>query len=383
MIDIIVCVLVLLIFYVYFGYPVILFVFQKLPKHYETSEVKPFVTILITAYNEESFIKRTINSILELNYPNDKIEIIICSDASTDRTDDIILSYNETRLKLHRMKVRSGKYSAQKEGVKYAKGDIILLADASGEFEPNALINLIKHFSNPSVGSSVGRKIIKETGSSVAKGDGLYWRYESKLRHLETLNGSSWVGCEGGITAVRKNLLSFDYKSWIAQDYALCCRIYEQGYRNIYEPNAIVYEAPSTNFLSEFKRKIRVIVRGIQAFLNFGKLLNPFNHAMFSFQNISHRLLRWLVPFFLILLFIVSGLSDSFLINILYIAQILFYCIGLVHGILLMFNENIKIKHSVFSVPLYFTSMNLAALISWMLLFKKFDRWNRSERESS
>ena len=384
MIDLIAFISLFFIAYTYFGYPALLIIWPKrkeaISKH---SDYKPTVTVLIAAFNEEAGIEKTIRSFLESHYPSDKLEVIICSDASTDRTDEIARSFRDKGVKLHRMISRGGKFEAQKEAFKFAHGEIILLADASGQFDSDAIRTLMRHFTDATVGSSVGRKIIKKAGTSVAKGDGLYWRYESKLRHLESLTGASWIGCEGGITAIRKNLLSFDYKSWFAQDYALCCRVFEKGYRNLYEPEAVVYEAPTKDIFFEFSRKIRVIVRGIQAFFAFGYLLDPIKHRMFFFQNMSHRLLRWLVPFFLIFFLIFSGLSENAFLKVLFFGQSVFYSMAIFAGLLhLLYRKNHFLLFFLF-IPLYFTSMNLAALFSWMFLFKKFEMWKRTEREQA
>ena len=132
----------------------------------------------------------------------------------------------------------------------------------------------------------------------------------------------------------------------------------------------------------EFFRKIRVIVRGIQAFFAFGYLLNPVRHKMFFFQNMSHRLCRWLVPFFLVLLFFSSGLSQNILLKIIFWGQIVFYFLALFAALINLINRKKPLSFFFLTTPLYFTAMNLAALISWMVLFKKFDIWKRTERDN-
>ncbi len=378
--DFIALLSIFVIAYAYFGYPALLMIWPKRKTAFRKSpRFDPAVSILIAAFNEEKDIEKTILALLKSNYPADKLEIIISSDASTDRTDEIVRSFSDNNVKLYRLENRGGKFEAQRNAIKCSTGDIIVLADASGEFDPDAINKLIRHFENKDVGSSVGRKIIGNTDGSAGQGEGLYWRYESKLRHLESLAGSSMVGCEGGISAIRKELLSFDYNSWIAQDYALCCRIYEKGFRNIYEPEAVVYEKPTRNMHLEFSRKIRVIVRGIQAFFAFRHLLNPLKHGMFFFQNVSHRLLRWLVPFFLILLFVSSGISENIFLKVLFFGQIVFYLSALIGGLIIFFRGDNRVGRFL-AIPLYFSAMNLSAMVSWGLLFKKFGIWKRTER---
>ena len=161
--------------YTYLGYPILLLIWPKRKGvRSKYSDYRPTITVLIAAFNEEANIGKTIISMLESNYPSDKLEIIISSDASTDKTDEIVRSFNNKGVKLHRMKSRSGKFEAQKQAFKLAQGEIILLADASGQFDSDALKTLMRHFTDPTIGSSVGRKIIKKAGTSVAKGEGLY-----------------------------------------------------------------------------------------------------------------------------------------------------------------------------------------------------------------
>ena len=383
MIELLTYISLFFIVYTYFGYPAILMVWPKRRKleTYERLAEDPTVTVLIAAYNERANIKQTITSLLNSEYPSEKLEVLISSDASTDGTDEVVLSFDEKRVRLHRMKSRSGKFAAQKEALQSAKGELILLADASSEFKSDAIRTLVRHFADCTVGSSVGRKIIRKTGTSVAQSDGLYWRYESKLRHLESLTGASWVGCEGGITAIRRNVLSFEYESWIAQDYALCCKVFEKGYRNIYDPEAIVYEQPTKDIFFEFARKVRVIVRGIQGFFAFAYLLHPIKHKMFFFQNVSHRLLRWLVPFFLICLLISTACSRFVFLKAFFFIQVFFYLLAAYAILVSLLKKNqIQMFPFFISIPLYFTTMNLAALISWILLFRKFEIWKRTER---
>ena len=382
--DYIVLLTLLLIAYTYFGYPLLLRVW---PKKYPLPDSQlssfPSLTVMIAAYNEENAITATIQSFLKSNYPKEKLNILVVSDASSDNTDRIVLAMQHERVQLIRSPLRMGKFEVLKTHFSESQGRIVVFADASGQFHPDAIRKMVRHFRNPSVGSVTGRKLIMQTGSSVSKGDGLYWRYESGLRRMESLTGASWVGCEGGITAIRRDLMVFDYPSWIAQDYALCCRIYEQGYRNIYDPEAVVLEPPSKRMAKEFSRKVRVIVRGIQAFFYFHSLLNPIRHPMFSFQNISHRLMRWLVPFFLILLLYASATSRTGVVTVFFFTQILFYGIG-AYGLL---TDQIKSTSQpqvwFLSVPQYFISMNIAAFFSWLILFKRFGVWKRTERDES
>ncbi len=366
--------------YVYIGYPFILWVIGRFSKKAESPDVSyPSVTVLLSAHNEDAIIGRTLDSIFQCEYPNDLLDVIVVSDGSTDRTDEIVNSFNNNHVKLLSFNQRRGKNVALAGAYQQAVGDILIVVDASSIFRSDSIKKLVRHFSDPKIGSVVGSKVILDTGSSVSRGDGLYWKYESMIRSLESAIGSSWVGVEGGFFAIRKALLQMDFGPDLASDYAICCNVYEQGYRNRYDRSAIVYEPPTSGMDKEFLRKVRVIVRGIRAFFVYKNLLNPFKHPGFSFQNISHRLCRWLVPFFLISLYLSSALGASSASQLLFYIQTVFY-LAAIAGICL---KPLRVKPWLTSIPLYFTTMNAAALISWFLLWYRFDIWKPTERESA
>lgn len=360
--------------YTYAGYPLLLFVWRSLAARRGkpvSSGRRPSVSILIPAYNEEDCIAETVSSILKADGADKNMEILVVSDASTDRTDQIVDGFHDKRVRLIRQPMRSGKAAAHAAALAVAKGDVLVLIDASSRFRNNTLVLLLQGFADPRVGSVVGSKRIIPTGTSVAKGDGLYWRYDSLLRSLESQTGSSWVGCEGGVYAIRRSLFNLNYPGDIAQDYAVCCEVFKQGYLNRYEPSAIVDETASQTMEAEFRRKVRVIVRGIKAFFAYAYLLNPFKAPGFFVQNMSHRLMRWVVPFLLVaILFLSSGAFFAI--------QAVFYGLALA-GLLL---RKISRVPWVLSVPLYFTTVNLAALVAWGQLFRKYDVWERTSRET-
>jgi cellulose synthase/poly-beta-1,6-N-acetylglucosamine synthase-like glycosyltransferase len=368
---------ILFIFYAYFGYFLILLLFKKKNTHFK-EEYYPKVSVIIAAYNEEDCIRETIESILKSDYPAESLEIWVSSDGSTDGTDEIVKTLANSQVHLHRVKRRAGKVNAILEVVNKADGEILILIDASSRFLESTIKRLIGYFADVSIGSVTGRKKIIESNSDVSNADGLYWRYEAKLRELESRTGSSLIGCEGALTAVRKSLFSMNFPKTIAEDNALGYQIYEQGYRNIYEPEAIILEDASKDMKQEFLRKSRVITREMQGMLYFYYLFNPFKHPMFVFQNISHRICRWVAPYLLIFILIGSFYSDHILFRILFFLQVLFYGVAL-FGLLLP-----REKRSFFlvSIPIYFTTVNLAAFFAWFFLFKDYAVFERTEREN-
>jgi cellulose synthase/poly-beta-1,6-N-acetylglucosamine synthase-like glycosyltransferase len=355
MIEIIVLFSIIFIFYAYFGYFLVLFVFKKKNKLFK-EEYYPKVSVIIAAYNEEDCIRETIESILKSDYPRESFEIWVSSDASTDKTDEVVKTLANSQVHFHRVNKRAGKVNAILEVENKAKGEILILVDASGRFLETTIQRLVKYFSDDSIGSVTGRKKIIESNSDVSNADGL-----------------------GALTAVRKSLFKMDFPQTIAEDNALGYQIYEQGYRNIYEPEAIILEEASKDMKQEFLRKVRVISREIQGMIHFYYLFNPIKHPMFVFQNISHRICRWVIPFLLIFILFGSFYSDSVLFRILFLLQILFYGTALLG----LFLPKQKRGFFLISIPLYFTTVNLAAFFAWFFVFKNFAIFERTEREKS
>lgn len=337
-------------------------------------------TVLIAAYNEEDCIEETIRSILASNYPKELLVVIIVSDASTDRTDEIVQSFNGQGVQLVRQPVRSGKTAALKLGASLAQSEILVLGDASSWFTSNAIKNLMRYFVDPKVGSVTGSKQVKVAGSAGSRGEGAYWRYESGVRWLESqMPGGSQIGCEGGIIAIRKAVFSVDFPVEACVDIAIGFRIREQGFLNLYDPSAVIYERPSQHLKFEFQRKIRTIVRQFWGLFYFRHLFNPFKYPAVFFQNLSHRLFRWWVPFFLILLLVCSALGGHPIERALFGAQCLFYALAYV-------GYKLKQIHKcpmMLSIPAYFSTVNLAALCAWFLMFKKYAVWQPPSREKS
>lgn len=377
MIDQIFWLSLILLAYINGGYLLILWMWVHLGARNArmSGSFSPKVTVLITAFNEEACIGQALRSILESDYPKDDFKVVVVSDASTDRTDEIVGRYEPQRVKLLRMRSRGGKVFAQRMALPYANGEILIIADASGLFMPDTIRKLTRHFRDPRVGLVVGRKRIQPTGTVVAEGDGVYWRYDALLRYLESQTGSSCVGAEGGLTAIRRHLFPINIPSDIAEDYAMGCELFKRGYQSRYDPTATIFETPSDGIEAEFKRKVRVIVKGMRTFVRYRSLLNPLKSFSYPFQTVSHKLLRWFGPFLLIALLVSSAFSDGRLERSVFHLQVAFY------GLALLGFVSKRFKMKLTSVPLYFTTVNLAALVAWGLVFKKYGVWEPTRRE--
>ena len=246
-------------FYIYVGYPMILIVLSFfLNKKVKKGDFKPTVSILISAYNEAQSIAKTLENKLALVYPKDKLEIIVISDGSTDETDQIVKRFEPNGVKLMRQEPRAGKTAALNLGVTHATGEIIVFCDANSIYEEKALTHLTKNFNDPGVGYVTGKMIyIRPDDGRTGDGCSAYMKYENFLRLVETRAGSI-AGVDGGVDAVRKKL----YKPMSPDqlpDFVLPLKIIEQGYRVIYEPDAVLKEPALNASKDEYNTHTHVV----------------------------------------------------------------------------------------------------------------------------
>ncbi len=289
-----------MIFYIYLGYPAIIFVLSLFRRKELTKAFfEPLVTILIAAFNEEDCIENTIKNKLNLDYPKDKLEIIVISDESTDKTDEIVKAYETQGVNLLRQSPRRGKTSALNMAVPEANGDILVFSDANSIYAPDAIKKLVQNFYDPNVGYVSGNMIYTNPdGSTIGDGCTAYMKYENFLRGLETKIGSI-VGVDGGIDAVRKDL----YKPMNPDqlpDFVLPLKVIEQGYKVVYEPEAILKEPSLKKPEDEYRMRVRVSLRALWALSDMRQLLTLTGSKLFSWQLWSHKVLRYLCFIFLI-----------------------------------------------------------------------------------
>lgn len=353
------------------------FLFVLLPfkkkGHLKKEEVTPKVTFIITAYNEEKRIKEKLENTLALKYPKEHIEILVASDGSTDRTDEIVLSFAKYGVKLIRSSERRGKEFAQKLAIDKAKGKILIFSDTATMLMKNAIKEITKNFSDPSIGcvSSID-KLITQNGS--VSGENLYVRYEMALRRLES-QINSLVGVSGSFFAVRKELC-FNWPYDLASDFNVVLNTVRARKRAILDESAVGLYKDVIKETEEFNRKVRTILRGITVLFKNLDMLNFFKYGLFSWQLVSHKLLRWLLPFF----FIIAFVSNLFLIEqkeflVTFIIQTLMY---VSIGILVLLPKPAKMKR----IAKYFLIINLATIVAWWKFLKgeKITKWKPSRR---
>ena len=366
-----------LVAYTYVGYGIVAWIFVKIRKifgytfkKYNDPTFLPEVTLVVPAYNEMSCIEAKVINTFGLDYPSDKFEVLFVTEGSNDGTSEYIASLQSeySNLRMIAGDTRRGKIEAMNMAMKTINTPIVIFTDANTTLNYAVIKNIVRHFQDPVVGAVAGEKRIQTEGSEAAAGagEGLYWKYESFLKKLDT-ELYSVVGAAGELFAVRTNLFEHVEKDTLLDDFIISLRIAANGFRVIYEPDAYASERPSFSIQDEMKRKIRISAGGFQAIARLGFLWNIFRYGLLSFQYVSHRAMRWAVaPFCLpllvlinfILLFTGSELLDNFIYHLLMLAQIAFYILALLGYYL----ENKKIRVKILFVPFYFSFMNYCAV---------------------
>lgn len=356
-----------LVLWVYVGYPSLLALRPTRGRKDSPSypEQWPSITIIITARNEEKAIRRKLENTLSLDYPPDRRQIIVASDASDDQTDEIVREFADRGVQLVRHPERRGKVAAQREAVKHATGEVIVFSDATGDYSPESLKELVKHFQDESVGCAGGVVMYRNVqATDVTRNEGLYWRYEMWLREAESNSGSVTI-LSGPMYAVRRSI--YEAGPDHAEDDAFQpFHALQKGYRVVHEPKAIVNEVSADTIEAEFASKVRIVQRNLHALLANASLLNPLRHPFLTLKVLSHRLLRWLVPLMLIGMFVSNlFLLQSPFFRVMMVLQVLFYGLALVGYVLARRGRHVPLVSLIF----YFCLVNAGALLGVLRAF--------------
>lgn len=321
----------------------------------------PTLTVVVAAYNEQNFIEQKIQNTLALDYPTDKIQYIFVTDGSSDDTPNIVSKY--AQIKLLHFPERRGKIAAMHRAMHEITTEIVVFTDANTFLNKQALLNISRHYSNPRVGAVSGEKRVQidETADATA-GEGMYWKYESKLKMWDS-EMYSVVGAAGELFSIRTNLYQPVPPNAIIDDFMISMLIAKKGYRIVYEPDAYASENTSENVREELKRKIRIAAGGLQSIIWLKDLLLPIEFPLLSFQYISHRVLRWTItPFLMILAFVLNWVlvfaNSSITIELIFFAQAAFYGMALLGW----YFESRQIKVKLLFIPFYFCMMNWAVM---------------------
>jgi biofilm PGA synthesis N-glycosyltransferase PgaC len=377
-------------FYAFFGYSILLFILIKIKRLVKGKPVLPVVdmanlptcTLVVAAYNEDGVMEEKIKNSLSLTYPANKLEFVFITDGSTDGTAAIVGKYPQIR-HMHSNE-RKGKIAAVHRAMETVNTEIVIFTDANTFLNTEALVNICRHYSDAKVGAVAGEKRVYADTDNATAGEGFYWKYESKLKTWDS-ELYSVVGAAGELFSIRTELYVPVSPDTILDDFMISLLVAEKGYRVIYEPEAYATESASQNVTEELKRKIRIAAGGIQSIIWLRSLLNPFPIPVLSFQYVSHRVLRWtIVPFLMILalilnFIIVFSAEASFIYQLLLIAQVAFYLMAILGWV--MEERNIKVK--IFFIPYYFCMMNYAVLmgIRRYSLGKQSAIWEKAKRQ--
>jgi cellulose synthase/poly-beta-1,6-N-acetylglucosamine synthase-like glycosyltransferase len=291
--------------YIYAGYPFLAWLFARLFGRPPAARgITPPVSLLIPAYNEAGHMDIKLRNSLALDYPMDRLEIVVASDGSTDQTDAITRRFEPQGVRLIVMRENIGKSAMLSRAVPLLRGDLIVFSDASSELEPGALRALVRNFADPKVGCASGLYRLRTGADLRGEGEGLYWRYETFLKRQES-RLHSILGAHGAFYAIRKALFQRFGESEINDDYLVPMRIIAQGYRAIYEPEALAWERETASVEGEFARRRRIAAGNCQQMVALRRMLSPF-YGWVAWSFFSHKVLRTLAPVFLLLLLVSS-----------------------------------------------------------------------------
>jgi cellulose synthase/poly-beta-1,6-N-acetylglucosamine synthase-like glycosyltransferase len=293
-----------LILYTYIGFPALLHVLARLTAGKTDTERSteagekplPRVAMVVAAYNEAGVIQQKLRNTWAIDYPGDRFQLVVGSDGSADGTNELLAACNDPRLQTFAFDKRRGKISVLNDLMAAVDADIVVMSDANTMFAPDAVRKLVRPFEDPAVGCVSGELCLEQDGG--VSGEGLYWKYECWIKRNESRLGFL-IGCNGGIFALRRELYERLPGSTVVEDFVISMRVLERGYRVLFEPAARATEPACTSARAEMVRKIRIGAGGFQALGLTRGLLHP-RHGLASFAFWGHKVLRWMVPVFLL-----------------------------------------------------------------------------------
>lgn len=361
--------------YTYAGYPLLLALVSRLRgQGVRRAELTPHVTVVITAYNEERDIAAKLENTLALDYPKERVEVVVASDCSSDRTDEIVRGFASRGVRLHRQTERLGKTAAQNAAVEVARGEFILFSDATTLYQPDVLRVMMRDFADPTVGCVAGRLIyVDPSSSNVGSGARSYWNYETFLKRHES-RACSLIGVSGCLYAVRRSAYVPLYNE-ACSDFIIATKMVEQGLRAVYEPDAVCTEETNRQPGKELRMRVRVITQTYTDLWRHRAMLNPLRSGFYAVELISHKVMRYLVPLFLVTTLIASiALArHSFFYLLMLAGQAAVYASALLGWML----ERAGVRIGLLALPQYFVLANVAAVVAAykFLRGERFARW--------
>ena len=363
--------------YSYFIYPMTLLLLRsRRTEKLSTGGTLPSVTMIITAHNESHRIEEKLRNTLAIDYPGEKLEVIVASDASSDATDEIVKGYSSNGIKLVRANERKGKEYAQWHAIKAARGEILVFSDVATRIPVDGVRLIVKYFADPKVGAvSSEDRFINESGKLI--GEGAYVKYEMWLRRLES-DINSLVGLSGSFFAARKEVCGV-WDINVPSDFNTALNSVRQGYVAVTAPDVHGFYTDIKDEHREYQRKLRTVIRGISAIFVKPQVLSPFHFGFFSYQVWSHKIMRWLVPWFLLaaLLANITIVDAHWIYRTSLAVQILFY--GLITVGLVV--KPLR-RVAIVKLPFFFAQVNFAIAHATLafLLGKRMTTWEPSKR---
>ncbi len=386
-------ILLLILFYTFVGYAFVLFILLKIKKIIFPKKAlgfddsyEPDICLFVTAFNEKDYVDQKVTNSFSLDYPKEKIQYLWITDGSDDGTPDLLKKYDQ--LEVHHLPERKGKMHAMNRGVKFVKAPIIIFSDTNTILGKQSIREIVAKFSNPKTGCVAGEKRIveKDADSAAGAGEGLYWKFESWVKRMDS-DLNSAVGAVGELFAIRTELFEDVEEDTLLDDFMISLRIAQKGYHIAYTPNAYAEETASLNVKEELKRKIRIAAGGIQTIFRLKGLLNPFRFGILSWQYFSHKVLRWtLAPLSLVLILPLNLLivwqQNSWIDSEFYTLTLYFQALCYLLALVGWYFENRKIRFKLLFIPYYFASINYAAIrgIFRYLKGKQTVNWEKSKR---
>lgn len=380
-----------LVFYTYLGYGLLLWLLVRLKRiirgkvealDLPADDALPHVTFLICAYNEQDVVAGKMENTLKLDYPKDKLHILWVTDGSTDDTNRRLQAYPDVEVVYS--PERRGKTAALNHGISLIKTELTVMTDANTMVNREAIREIVRCFQDPQVGCVAGEKRVmaRHDGQAAAEGEGLYWRYESTLKRLDSELYST-MGAAGELNAIRTPLYRPMPENALLDDFVMSMRMVDEGYRIAYAPNAYAMEYGSADLAEESKRKRRIAAGGLQSSWWLRRMMNPFRRFTVAFQFVSHRVLRWsitpfalvaLIPLNVLLVFMNAGTVYT----LIWILQLLFY-VAAFCGYQL---EQHGRKNKLLYVPYYFLFMNLNVFrgIPYLYTHRGGGTWEKAKR---
>jgi cellulose synthase/poly-beta-1,6-N-acetylglucosamine synthase-like glycosyltransferase len=347
--------------YVYFGYPMLLWALQAVFRaSRDTLPAEPTVSLLVAAYNEAAVIADKIRNSLAIDYPANKLEVVIASDGSTDATAEIVRSFVGDRfggrVRLLNFEINRGKTAMLNDAIPQLRGEIVAFSDASSMVSPDSLRTLVQSFSDPRVGAASGvYRLLKKDHARLGSQEDLYWKYETFLKVQEARLGA-FTGAHGSLYAIRHALYPFPSANTINDDFTIPMRILEHGHRVAYEPAAVAFE--EAHEMEGFSRRVRITAGNIEQLREIKKLIWP-PRPFVLFCLFSHKTGRLLVPLFMLVALVTNiVLRGQFPYNWLLFGQVLFYGLAVL-GI------RFSLKPKALRLPYYFCMIN-SALFAWI-----------------